>query len=81
MKGVRWDRTLADPLDVFTRMVNTGNREKVSAALGYHPRSLSTMARYRAARGEYALLFALEAGRHLYLSRRAQRVRDQVQAG
>lgn len=74
-------RLSVEPLDVFTKMVNVGNREKVSVALGYHPRTLTTMAHYRAKRGEYALLFALEAGRHLHLSRRAQRVRRQVLAG
>lgn len=75
--GYRWGGLpRLDPLDVFVMMVRAGNREVVSRELGYHPRSLTKLAHEAARRDEPALLFALEAGKYLHDSRRAQRVQQ-----
>jgi hypothetical protein len=63
-----------DPLHVFVLMVRHGDRFKVSRHMGFHERGLTTAANRWARRGEYALLFALDAGRYLHESRRAQRI-------
>lgn len=63
-----------DPLDVFQRVARTGRPALVSAYYGMHPRSLNKKAHAQARRGEFALLFALEAGKHMHLSLRARRV-------
>lgn len=63
-----------DPLQVFVLMVRYGDRFKVSRHMGFHERGLTTIANRWAKRGEYALLFALEAGSYLHASRRSQRI-------
>lgn len=69
-------KPLIDPMTVFHRMIETGNREIVTRENGFKTKSglLSAADRQAHDQDAPALLFAIQAGQDLHNSRRSQRI-------